>query len=349
MVPRARTLVLLSFLGAGVLAAAQTPRPALLVLEKGGGSMAIVDPASLKVVARVPVGEDPHEIVTSEDGRLAYVSNYGAFGRPSPLRTISIVDLDAQKTLAPVDLSPLAAPHGLDMAGGKLYFTAEPNKVVGTYDPSTGEVDWVLGTGQDRTHMVLVSKDRSQIFTTNVNSGTVSIIERRPVAGFAGRGRGPAPLDWTSTTVAVGRGAEGFDLSPDGSELWVANAQDRSVSIIDPASRRVTQTVVIAASRANRLKFTPDGRLVLISDPAGTDLVVLDAASRAERTKVPVGRGAGGILVAPGGARAFVALGQENAVVVIDLRNLTVTDRIATGTNPDGLAWAERRSPRRLP
>ena len=60
-------------------ATSQTPSPALLVLEKEDKSMAIVDPATLKIVSRVPVGEDPHEVVMSQDGNEAYISNYGGF------------------------------------------------------------------------------------------------------------------------------------------------------------------------------------------------------------------------------------------------------------------------------
>ena len=77
-----------------------------------------------------------------------------------------------------MDLGALRGPHGLAFAAGKVYFTAEVNKVIGRYDPSTGKVDWVLGTGQNRTHMILVSKDRGQIFTSNVNSATISVIEK---------------------------------------------------------------------------------------------------------------------------------------------------------------------------
>jgi YVTN family beta-propeller protein len=138
----------------------------------------------------------------------------------------------------------------------------------------------------------------------------------------------------------VGRGAEGFDVAPDGRTLWVANALDRTVSIVDTTSKTVVQTLSVSAARTNRLKFTPDGKLVLLSDPAGNDLLVLDAATRAEVRKVPVGRGGGGILVTPDGSRAFVALALEDAVAVVDLRTFAVVGRILTGRNPDGLAWA---------
>jgi YVTN family beta-propeller protein len=341
-----RTLLALLLTAAAVPAVAGTPATMLLVLEKADGALLLVDPVSLGPIGRVPVGADPHEVVVSDDGRTAYVSNYGAFGRPEPLRTIAVVDLAAPKALAPIDLGPLAAPHGLWLAGGKVYFTAEASKAIGTIDPRRGRVDWVLGTGQDRTHMVAVSRDGRKVYTTNVNSATVSIVEETPLPLPPGREPAPGappPTDWHVTNVAVGRGAEGFDVSPDGHALWVANALDRTVSIVDTATKTVVQTVEVSAARTNRLKFTPDGRLALLSDPAGGDLVVLDVATRSEVRRVPVGRGGGGILVTPDGARAFVALSRENAVAVVDLKTLGVTGRIPTGGNPDGLAWAVRR------
>src|SRR5437764_10763379 len=154
--------------------AAQTPSPALLVLEKSDHSLAIVDPENLQIVARVPTGPDPHEIVASPNGKLAYISNYG--GSDSTLNTISVVDVAARKALAPINLGPLRSAHGLAFAGGKLYFTAETNKIVGRYDPAAQSVDWVLGTGPDRTHMVAVCESHDRIVTTNVSSGTISII-----------------------------------------------------------------------------------------------------------------------------------------------------------------------------
>src|SRR5271168_2277391 len=158
------------------MAASQTPTPhaALLALSKQDHTLAIVDPVTLKAVARVPVGEDPHEVIASSDGKTAYVSDYGG-GR---YHTLSVVDLVAQKPLPVIDLGPLNGPHGLTFVDGKTWFTAEGAKVIGRYDPATQKVDWVLGTGQNRTHMIYVSADMKRIITTNVSSATVSIIDQ---------------------------------------------------------------------------------------------------------------------------------------------------------------------------
>jgi YVTN family beta-propeller protein len=189
--------------------------------------------------------------------------------------------------------------------------------------------------------MIVVSPDLKRIVTSNVNSATLTFIER--VAG-GGRGPGGAPQsDWDETVVGVGRGAEGFDVSPDGRELWVANAQDGTVSIIDAATRTVTQTLAANVNGANRLKFTPDGRLVFISSLRSSDIAIFDAATRRELKRLKVGRGAAGIQMQPDGLRVYVACSPDDYIAVVDVKSLEVVGRIEAGRQPDGLAWASRK------
>jgi YVTN family beta-propeller protein len=347
MKSRTVLLVTLAAVGMSTLWAQTTPSPALLVLLKRDRALAIVDPSTLKVVGRVPSGPDPHEVVASPDGRLAYMSNYGG----GAYNTIAVADLLAQKPLPAVDLGALHGPHGLWIAGGKLYFTAEANKVIGRFDPSTGEIDWLMGTGQDRTHMIVVSNSLDRIFTSNVSSGTISILDKvtrpsGPPGPPPGSPNGPPPPprgpDWEQTVIAVGNRSEGFDVTPDGKELWVANAQEGTISIIDLASKKVSQTLDANVRGANRLKFTLEGRRAFVSSLGGADLAVFDVSSRQDIKRIKLGHGAAGILMQPDGARVYVSCGPDNYVAVIDLKSLEVVGRIDAGQEPDGLAWATR-------
>ena len=367
--------------------AQETPSPALLVLHKGENAMAIVDPESGKIAGHVPTGQDPHELVVSADGKLAFASNYSGSAHrevtPSPSLT------SRRKELHRVDLTPLGRPHGLWFADGKLYFTAEANMAIGRYDPSINKVDWLLGTGQGRTHMVLVGNGQKTIFTSNVDSNTISIFERTqrpqgppggpggppfggpppggpggpppggpggpppdgpggpPPGGPGGPPRGPGgPMGgpvWSQTLIPVGRGPEGFDLSPDGKEVWTAHMGDGRISVIDVASKKVIHTIDAGARGPNRLKFTPDGRLALVSEIGGGGLIVLDTGSRTVTKRIRLGRGASGILIPPGGARAYVAMTGENAIAIIDLNTLTEVGRLKTGRGPDGMAWLDTK------
>lgn len=351
-------LALLGLSAAFAVRAADTPPNALLVLSKHDNTLAIVDPSSLQVIARIPVGNDPHEVIASSDGKTAYVSNYG-FGA---YNTLAVVDLVAQKALPSIDLGLLRGPHGLTFVGGKTWFTAEAAKAVGSYDPASQKVDWMLGTGQNRTHMIYVSPDTKLIVTTNVSSGTVSIIEKtaagpRPGGPPPGAPNGPGgsmgpppggpPIgnpagDWNETVVRVGNGSEGFDVSPDSKEIWVANSGEGTVSIISIANKQVMQTLAADVAGANRLKFTPDGKVAFISSLRGLDVTVIDAATRKTVKRMPVGHGAAGIVMQPDGARAFVACSPDGYVAVIDLQKLEVVSHIDAGQNPDGMAWAAR-------
>jgi len=341
MKPFLTLLVLLADMFVGSLVqAADTPANALLVLAKRDNTLLIVDPASLNVIARIPVGNDPHEVIASTDGKTAYVTNYG-FGA---YHTLAGVDLVAQKALPSIDLGALRGPHGLVFVGGKVWFTAEAAKAIGSYDPASKSIDWILGTGQNRTHMIYVSPDMKWIVTTNVSSGTVSMIEKSS-GGPAGQDRPmSAPGgDWNQTVIKVGSGSEGFDVSPDGKEIWAANAGDGTVSIIDVVSKQVTQTLAADVGGANRLKFTPDGKLALISTLRGPDVAVIDTATRKTVKRIADGHGAAGIVMQPDGARAFVACSPDGYVAVIDLHSMEVVGHIEAGHDPDGLAWATRQ------
>lgn len=294
----------------------------LLVLNKGDSTLSFVDPASGRTHATIATGEGPHEIELSSDGKLAFVTNYGA---STDGNTLSVVDVQARKEAKRVDLGDLRRPHGLTFSNGKAYFSAERARKVGRYNPTSQQVDWTFETGQDGTHMVLASRDGAKLFTTNMGSNTVSIIESASGA------------EWRQTVIDVGDGPEALDESPDGRELWTAQLRDGHVSIIDPVNRKVVTTFDVRTKRSNRLKFTPDGKTVLISDLGAGELVAIDAEARTEKARIRVGSSPTGILVVDND-QAYVAVSGDNRIAVIDLAAMKVARTIATGNSPDGMA-----------
>jgi len=322
-------LLLFTLIATVIVAHSQSntsPAARLLVLNKEDATLSIIDPESGATAGTVPVGQGPHELVTSADGKIAFASNYGT--GPAPGHTISMIDVAARKELRRIDVAPLSRPHGLAVAGGKLYFTAEADKKIARYDPATDKIDWQFETGQNSTHMVLPARDARTFFTSNIGSDSISVIE--PGSGGT----------WTQTVVPVGKGPEGLDLSPDGRELWSAHSRDGGVSIVDVRTKKVTQTINVGTKRSNRIKLTPDGKFALISDLEAGDLVVLDTGTRKEIKRLALGKMPEGILIPPGGSRAFVAVNGDNHVAVVDLKTWQVTRKITTGVGPDGMAWA---------
>ena len=304
-------------MGVACLGQTKTPHPALVVLDKDDSELAIVDPATLNVVAKVKTGPIPHEVAVSADGKIAVVTNYGAHQDGT---TLSVIDLEAQKEIHRVELKGLVGPHGVQFVGGKAWFTAEGSKTIARYDPVTNKVDWTHEIGQNRTHMLVVAGDKKTIYTANVNSDSVTAVESRD-----------AGAQWPNTVIAVGKGPEGIDLSPDGKEVWAANSGDGTVSVIDTATKKVVATVGVGTKHSNRVKFTPEGKLVLLSDLGSGELVVMDARARREVKRLKLGSSTEGILIVPDGRRAFVAVSGDNKVAVVDLKTLEVTGTIEMG------------------
>lgn len=328
----------------------------LLAISKANHTLSMVDPATLKVTATMPVGSDPHEVIASADGKTAFVTIYGG----GSLHEINVLDLVAKKPLKNIDTRPLWGPHGIDFRAGKVWFSAEGSKAVGSYDPATGLLDWSMGTGQARTHMIYVTPNAKTIYTTNVNAGTISILSKgdeqrmTPPGGSPPPAQGNAPAsgqqmpppprrmgeDWEQTVVATSRGSEGFDVSPDGNWLWTASSEDGKISIIDTKAKKLAASIDAKAMGANRVKFTPDGKQVFISSLSTGTVFVYDVATRKEVKQIKTGCGAAGILMDEEGNRAFVACSADNYIVMIDLKTLEVTGKFEVGGTPDGMAWA---------
>ena len=302
----------------------------LLVLNKADNTLAIIDPSALKVLARVPVGEGPHEVVASADGRTAYVGNYGT---QKPGNSLSVIDLVARRETKRINLGALLRPHGIVEAGGKIYFTAEANRAVARFDPATDKVDWLIGTGESISHMLVITPDAKKIYTANMLSHTVTALNV-----------GAPPTPPNITHIAVGKTPEGIGISPDGREVWAANRDDGTISIIDTATNKVVETLAKFSQLPFRVAFTPDGKHVLIPDPVGGELIVFDAQTRKERKRIKLAGGTVGVAVAADSKRAYVALQEAGSVAAVDLEKMEVVGKVETGKGPDGIAWAQDKS-----
>ncbi|MDY6947658.1 MAG: cytochrome D1 domain-containing protein, partial [Pseudomonadota bacterium] len=161
------------------------------------------------------------------------------------------------------------------------------------------------------------------------------------------------------TDVVTGRGAEGIAVAPDGSEVWVTNRDANTVSIVDPATLKITATLQ-PGEVPIRVKFTADGTRALISNAKSGDVAVFDTVTKKKITSIPMVQqgeqlprnearplisqfGDGpvpvGILMPEALSLAFVANTNADTITVIDLDTFEIVKRLEAGREPDGLAY----------
>lgn len=307
----------------------------LLVLHKiktgadQPGDIAYVNLASGQVVARVPVGREPHELAVSSDGKYAVATNTGANSDPG--NTLSLIDVVKRKEIRRVNLGPMYKPHGVVYRDGRFYFTAEDSRVVGAYDPVTDHVVMIMGTGQNTSHNLVFTPDGKTIFTANRGSDTVNMFQ---LTG--------SPLDasaWKSTIIPVCKAPQGLDVSPDGKELWVGCRVSNEMAVINVADGKVIKTFPTLTGQLARVRFTLDGKRVLAADLGRGELSFWDAATHQRLKVLKLGSYCEGILMLPDGKRALVGVTTDHNVAEIDLQTMEVTRRLSTGQGPDGMAW----------
>jgi len=133
----------------------------LLVANKGDNAMGIIDPVAAKQVAEVAEGGvTGHEIVTSPDGKLAYVPIYGdsGVGMPGTDGTnMVVIDLAARKVVGDLDFGKGVRPHcpKFGPQNGLLYVSTELDRSISIIDSATWQIFGSVPPGQDKWHMLL--------------------------------------------------------------------------------------------------------------------------------------------------------------------------------------------------
>lgn len=302
----------------------------LVVLNKSGYTAMIIDMETREVLAELPTGAAPHEAVISPDGTLAIASNYGEYDG-DPGHTLTVIDLQEKDVDREIDLGDYTRPHGLAWFsdGEHLAVTAEGKQALIVLHLPTEEIIKEIVTGQERSHIVVLSDDETRAYVANIDFGTMSVIDLEN--------------EEVITTIETGEGAEGIAISPEESELWITNRYEDTISIIDLDTYLVTETLQ-GGSFPIRANFTPDGGHVLVANMQSGDVSVFEVETRTEIMRIDLepesdeNAGPVGMLVIPEN-RILVAGTQTDRLYVIDLETFEVIDHIPTGAEPDGMAF----------
>lgn len=313
------------------MGAADRPNGVLLVANQGDADLGIVDPRSAKQVARIAEGGTTgHEVAVSLDGKTAYVPIYGdsSVGEAgTDGREMAVIDIESRKVVNRFDFGHGVRPHCAVMNpnDGMLYVTTELDQTVTIINPKTLRVSGVIPTGQEQSHMIVISHDGRFGYTANVGPGTVSVLDLRA--------RKLVKVIPVSTSV------QRISISDDDKWVFTADQAKPRLAVIDTATNKVKSWISIAAPGYGTAS-TLDGRWLLVCVPAASQVTVVDLRDLQVARMISVPKVPHEIVISPDNQTAYVSCIRTKTVAAIDLSNWSVKSLINAGESVDGMAWA---------
>ena len=307
-----------------------SPSPAsgiLVVANQAEHTVLLVDPATGGELAKIVVGVNGHEVIVGKDGHFAYVPIYGnsGVGRPgTDGNTVDIIDLRERKLAATIDLGKPLRPHRAEFGpDGLLYVTAELANAVYVIDPATRKVIAEIPTGQEQSHMIVISPDGKRAYTANVSVGSVSVLDlaKRTLV----------------TVIPVAKKVQRISISPDGKRVFTHDQDTPRIAVIDTSTNKIASWIQLPATVYSSAP-TPDGHALLAISPSGK-LFVMDLAKLSVSESFDIPGASGEILLTPDGKFAFASCPQAGTIEVLDLSSHKLSPSIKLTKGVDGLAW----------
>ncbi len=308
-------------------------RPRLFVVNQGDKTLSVVDPATNKQVAVIDEQQTTmhgHEIAVGPDNRTVFMPIYGSSGVGSPGldgTEMLAIDWTTGKITGRVDFGHGVRPHCAvyEPARGLLYVTTELDDAVTIVDPKTLKIVGKVPTGAQQSHMLAISRDGKRGYTSNVNPGSVSVLDlvnKKTIAVI--------PISHVSQRIAI---------SKDDKWVFTSDQTQPRMAVIDTAKNLIAKWIDLPGHGYGSAT-TPDGKWLLVPIPEKDLVAVVDVHEMKVARTIPVDKSPQEMLVRPDGKFAYVAGASAKRVSVIDLQEWKQTASIDVGNYPDGLAWA---------
>jgi YVTN family beta-propeller protein len=306
----------------------------LLVANKGDRALGIIDPKSGVQVATVAEnGNTGHEVIASPDGRIAYVPIYGdsGVGKPgSDGANLVVIDIASRKVVGNIDFGHGVRPHCplFGPKDGMLYVSTELDNSITVIDPKSLKIVGAIPTGRPESHMFALTHDGRYAYTTNVGSGTISVLD------IAARK--------TVDVIPVAPVIQRIALSVDDRFAFTSDQSKPQLAVFDTAARKVTSWVPLADTGYGTAA-TPDGKWLVIAIPKAKQVAVLNLQSMKIEHSIDVSAAPQEVVIRPDGAVAYVSCDASHKVAAISTSDWKVEKLIDAGAGADGLAWAAQK------
>ena len=285
------------------------------VPNSDAASVSVIDPTTMRVVDRFPVGVRPHHVTPSWDLKKLYVNNTEG-------NTLTEID---PVTGRPTRNIPITDPYNLYFTpdGTKAIVVAERYQRLDFYNPSDWSFIKSVGIPWAGVDHADFTADGRYFIASCEFSGQVVKVDTESMEVVGRVNVGSLPID--------------VKMSPDGTVLYVANQGRHGVSLVDPET--MTEIGFLrTGTGAHGLNVSRDAATLFVSNRMEGTISVIDFATRSVRETWKVGGSPDMIQVSADGTQLWTSNRFHGSVSVIDTTNGRVIATIPTGAGAHGVS-----------
>lgn len=295
----------------------------LVVVNKKDDTVNFIDLQSQKIKYTRATGKGPHELVVSNDGRLAVVTDYAGGN------SLTVYDVQQAKKLRTIDLSDYPWPHGISFLNNQrqVAVSSEGSDSVVVVDIFSGQINKVIATQQRGSHMLALPESSERVYTTNMHGNTVSELDVKTGALLQ--------------KIAMPKTPEAITVSKDGTELWVGSNDDGLLTVFD-----LNNSAMIKQWGGFRFPYrillTDDQQLAVVPDYRKSTLDIIDVKRKDKLRSLAFENDTGpkGVVFHPDDRTLFLSAYGKNKVLAIDITTGDVLFELPTGRGPDGIGYS---------
>ncbi len=328
-------LTLLFLTSAGVLlhhAAISAPAPSdshgfLFVANQGDHTALVVDLDTRKVINKIGVDINGHEVAVAPNNHLGYVPIYGNSGVGKPGTdgsSIHVIDLREGRDVQIINLGKPVRPHCAKFGpDGMLYVSAELANALYVVDPATGKVVGEVPTGAAESHMFVLSPDGHRAYAANVGPGSVSVLDLQKRSVLA--------------VIPVSKTVQRISISTDGRYVFTQDQTAPRIAVIDTATNKLARWIDLP-DKVYSSTPTQDGKLLIANAPSGK-LFVIDLSTEKVISEYPIPAAIGEIAVDASSDHAYITCPQKGTIEFLDLRSGKLESPLVLTPGVDGIEW----------
>jgi YVTN family beta-propeller protein len=186
----------------------------------------VINVDSMTTITTIPVGEYPHGLRASPDGRWVYVAN-------AKSTTLSVIDTQINKKVADIEVGERPVQVGFSPDGKYVYFSLNGENALGKVEVATRKLVGKVSVGVGPIQ-VFVTPDNKYVLVANQGkqdqpSTTISLVD---TATFK-----------VASTIETGEGAHGIVIDPSGRYAYITNIYENTVAVIDLRQKTVVARI----------------------------------------------------------------------------------------------------------